>query len=251
MVHFILHYNVFIALCASAMTFETSLLAGNKQTDWPLMSLQFFATLFAYNFYYLKSRHHRWSRYFCILSAPPALLSFFLSASVNIPALLFVCLFALLYTLPGLWEYRYSPFEKIGRLLLLSLTWTLATYSLNTDSQLIPNNQTALFLYRLLLLWNLCLVFFIRDEAQHFKPGLLQKVLWTGIFCQGLFAAGILYWYDAGIGAAFLTACLIQLFVSVPLARRRYSNHHYLWWIDGIMPAQTIFVFLVQQRHLF
>lgn len=242
--HFILHYNFFIAACAVAMSFESVLLLNSTGMDLALLVFIFFVTLFAYNFYYIKSRFHAWSPHLSLISAPLALISFVLSHSISYPVLGLVCFLALLYTLPGLFELRYTPSIKLLRLFLLTLTWTLATFALPLAEHAANATYWVLLAYRFLLLWNLSFMFFIRDEEHSFNARNIQRSFWLGLLAQGIFAALMAASLYKTAGMAYLLAWLLQCIVSVRLSARRHPNQDYLLYVDGIMPAQTIFVML-------
>jgi 4-hydroxybenzoate polyprenyltransferase len=176
--HFILSHSIFIAICAVALCFQTSLLL-HINVSLQLYTFIFFSTVCSYNFYWLLSGYsftggslklflkHHYTNWGVFLIAAAALLFTLL----KIPELLPVCSVALLLTL--LYAVPLLPFKivrftrKAGLLktFLLAFTWAFVTVYIPYHQAQTVNAVALgmLFNNRFIFMLILCIIFDARD----------------------------------------------------------------------------------------
>jgi 4-hydroxybenzoate polyprenyltransferase len=176
--HFILSHSVFIAFCALALCFQTSVLL-HFDVDIYLYVFVFFATLCSYNFYWMLGSYN------LARSSPTAFLKkhytniifFFISAvglvvcMLHVKGLIQLAAIAVLLTLA--YAVPLMPFKALHftrragflKTILLSFTWAFVTVYIPCRLANVPSVTTIWLLFgtRFLFMLMLCIIFDKRD----------------------------------------------------------------------------------------
>ena len=264
--YFILSHSIFIAFCASALSFQTGLLARISVNCY-LLGFIFFATLCGYNAYWLISRYSfssitlrslfvaASSSIFVFISAlVGTLFCYFQLNFVFINLAIAVILFVL-YLLPIL------PFKNLGwiksvgilKTILLAFAWTIITTLIPLQVPLWSMKPliSLLFIHRLLFMLLLCIIFDSRDlaidkirglhsMATVFNP-LLIHILIVFIF-TGYMSVNY-FMLEEGIGIAhFISLSFIGLITLIMyiLSLQKRGYLFYYFGVDGLMFFSTI-----------
>ena len=260
--HFILSHSIFIAICAVAMCFQTTVLLQIYADRW-LLGFVFFATVFSYNSYWLLSKKIFGSVFYQPLFFKKELLKIIL-LGVYATGLL-VCylqslltnnliwpalILNLLYALPLLPFKVLSFTKRIGFLkpILLAFTWMYVTAFLPLLKPVssLTGIETALLLNRFLFMLLLCVVFDNRDAsidkikglhsmATDLKPGsLIFLVLILFVLLTG--SIYLLQYFGMELQQAvalMLSALAIGYIYYLSLQKRGYF--FYYFFVDGLM----------------
>ncbi len=179
--HFILSHSIFIAVCAVAMAFQTSLLLKLPLSIYGYGFI-FFATLCSYNFYWIISKASFTGTFslsallkkeikgisILFLSAIGVIFCLYLHplpAEFIITAFLLTCLYAL-----PLLPFRVLYFIRRAGVLktfLLAFTWAYVTVfmPLQKTYALLDSADMFVFTRRFLFMLMLCIIFDNRDKA--------------------------------------------------------------------------------------
>jgi 4-hydroxybenzoate polyprenyltransferase len=260
--HFILSHSLFIAFCAVAMVFQTSLLL-KLNIDVFVYGFVFFATCCSYNFYWIVSKtvfmppvnvagwikKEKTGLMMLILSAAGLLVCFYLHplpAAFIFTAFLLTCL----YTLPVLPFRPFYIFRKAGavKTFLLAFTWAYVTVFIPLQKNYLQLSSTECFVFtrRFLFMLMLCIIFDHRDKAVDkirglhslatvLRPAQLSAVIYL-IFAI-LFTTNFLYAYYAispahSIALHVSTLALLAVYF-YSLKKRGYL--FYYFFVDGMM----------------
>lgn len=259
---FILSHSIFISLCAAALSLQTVQLLSLPVNSF-LLAFIFFATLFAYNAYWIVSRYS-YNRHIPFNS--------FLRKCASSILVMFFAMGGLLYCMDKLHLVMYNimlsfvffcvyampvlPFKllhftrKAGYLktVLLAISWTVVTILIPLQIPFFKMGPDAwlLFINRFLLMLLLCIIFDKRDAAIDKMRGL--QSLATNIKHRSLhFLIGVIfiiyilvcYLLEAyGVSlpqvAALMLAGLVSLFVyTLSLKKKGYLFYYFL--VDGMM----------------
>jgi 4-hydroxybenzoate polyprenyltransferase len=260
--HFILSHSLFIAFCAVAMVFQTSLLL-KLHIDVFVYGFIFFATCCSYNFYWIVSKtvfmppgnvagwikKEKTGLMMFLLSAAGLLFCFYqhpLPAAFLFTAFLLTCL----YTLPVLPFRPFYVFRKAGavKTLLLAFTWAYVTVFIPLQKNYHQLNSTECFVFtrRFLFMLMLCIIFDHRDKAVDkirglhslatvLRPEQLSAVIYL-IFAI-LFTTNFLYAYYA-ISAAQSVALHVSTLALLAVYFYSLKKRGYLFYyffVDGMM----------------
>lgn len=243
---YILINNIFIALCAVGLAYNSSYLLNTTPHSISFYGFLFCTTLFAYNLYYVQDKKHPHARWYTLIGFLGSLL-FYIFEKDTIPHynLVVIGIFSGLYILPGFLGFKSTKWYLLFKLLLLVLVWT------NT-SILLPNphielNSAFLLIYsnRFLLMWNLSMLFFIKDEVHKFKKGILETSLSITLLLQIINSVLVFYSYQTIIGLLFLFISFTVVAISYLFTKNKKCQLEYLFFVDGIMILETIFVLLL------
>ncbi len=260
--HFILSHSIFISLCAAALSLQTLQLLSLPVNSF-LLAFIFFATLFAYNAYWVVSRYS-YNRHIPFNS--------FLKKCVSSILVMFIAMVGLLYCMGKLHLVMYNimltfvlfcvyvmpvlPFKRLHftrkagylKTVLLAISWTVVTILIPLQIPFFKMGADALLLFinRFLLMLLLCIIFDKRDAAIDKMRGL--QSLATNInprllhYLMGfIFTAYILVSYSMqsyGVSmpevAALILTGLVTLFVYISsLKKKGYLFYYFL--VDGMM----------------
>jgi 4-hydroxybenzoate polyprenyltransferase len=268
---FLLFSNLFVALCAAAITLQTYILY-NLSLNTAYILFVFFATLFLYNLQrlilrplYIKapgSIRHDWilehKKTLIILtglSGMSMLGILFFMASRIFYAMIPLGILSVFYFLPGI-GLRKIPFLKS---LLVALIWAAVSVYvpvLLSGNEYRKSEVLLLFSERALFFLSLCVVFNIRD-IEHDRLSEVRTVpsvfgIKTSIRLglSGLLVTGCCSWliYLQGIySIPDLLALFSSLFISFLLilqCKKGINEAYYLFGLDGMLPAQLLLVLL-------
>ena len=180
----ILSHSIFVAFCAAGLTLQSFILTGtniNSSICW----LIFFATLGAYNFYWILSKwshnkkapvifsNYRTNLIFLLISLV-SIVDYLWQMTTIIPFVIVGILLTALYSFVALPIFKQS-IPKISPLIktvLLASTWTFVTVVIPFNNCLHQSGLMLLILIRFLFLMMLCIIFDSRDV----KMDLLLKM---------------------------------------------------------------------------
>lgn len=260
--HFILSHSIFIAFCAVAMAFQTSLLL-NLSLSIYLYGFIFFATLCSYNFYWIlsKASFTQSNAFYLLLKKQIiGLLILFLSAiglifclikkplpiELIFTSVLLTCLYALpLLPLPAFYFIRRAGFLKT---VLLAFTWAYVTVFIPLQKTYLVLTGADYFIFtrRFLFMLMLCIIFDNRDKAvdkirglhslaTDLKPAHLKIII--GLIFIILFGTNFLYSY---YGITFYQSIALHISTVTLLAVYFFSTKKqgylfYYFFVDGMM----------------
>ena len=259
--HFILSHSVFIAFCALALCFQTSVLL-HFDVDIYLYAFVFFATLCSYNFYWMLGSYN------LARSSPIGFLKkhytniiFFFIAAIG----LLVCLLhekgllplaAMAVVLTFLYAVPLMPFKALHftrragflKTVLLSFTWAFVTVYIPCKQAGITKAETVwlLFSNRFLFMLMLCIIFDKRDEQLDKIRGLHSlatdvKTITLRYLMLAIFIAymvnGILlrtHFKDFSQIVALLITGVVTVIVYL-YSQKKQGYFFYYFLVDGLM----------------
>ncbi len=243
---FLLMNNIFIALCAVGMCLNTTILLNVPFRDFSFYGFIFSTTLFSYNLYYLKDKSHPFALLFSIIGFVLSCSFFYLSNLTITFDLIFISFLSALYILPGYMGFKGSKYYLLFKLLILVFVWTNTTILLPITYYEFDLPFYLFYINRFLLIWNLSMLFFIKDEESKFPKNSLRISLYCTLFLQLI--NSIYYAYSIAIeqGLLFILMSVILLIISIYFLRFKKTQLYYLFFVDGIMLLESIFVFILQ-----
>lgn len=259
--YFILSHSIFIAVCAVALCFQTSLLLHISLSGW-LYAFIFFSTLCSYNFYWLLSgysfagqplltycRQHYSNLLVFFVSGIGLLISVF-SLPLLLPFIGIALFLTLLYAVP-LMPFRFLHFtRKAGLLktLLLAFTWSFVTVYIPYQLSPTGNTLTLLMLFnnRFLFMLMLCIIFDARDTnvdkirglqslTTLLRPSTIRYIMF--LLFAAYIANGILlrvYYHEQMQILALLVSGVITALVYA-FSLRQQGYFFYYFGVDGLM----------------
>ncbi|MBI2271501.1 MAG: UbiA family prenyltransferase [Bacteroidetes bacterium] len=268
--NFLLFGNLFVSLCAGALTAQTYLLF-HIRPNLAYIAFIFFATLCLYNLQRvvlspaygqtIPSIRHHWiinHRKTLIslfsLGGAGLLICIFLTGTTFLYIMTPLAIVSVLYFLPGV-RLRKIPAVKA---LMVAFVWaTVSLYiplQLNGEGQL---NKELLIIFpeRLLFLLSLCIVFNIRD-IEHDKlsavrtiPSLygIQAGKTVAIVCLLLsLPLSVILYQHSIYSMSNMLAIIISAIITTALilnCRKKSSEYFYLLGIDGMMLLQPLLIY--------
>lgn len=247
----------FVALCAVALTYETSRIAGIPAESIGFYGFIFCATLCSYRLHAHAYAHGR---------APSVLVSAatFFAACALLPSVGWDRLILIGIASALAWGYSRPLFPGarrlreygVAKILVLTGVWTLITCLLPLIGRADAPIIALLCVRRFLFVFALCVAFDIRDRARDTHTGILTVPVRIGLarsyglmrLALGLFA-GLSVLLPAGDPSPVRSGLAIALAVSavgtwlvVESARGRRSAAFYLAGVDGMMLLQCLLV---------
>ncbi len=260
--HFILSHSIFIAVCAVALTFQTSLLL-KVDINLFVYGFIFFATLCSYNFYWIVSKASftkttdiysflkKEKTGLLILSiAAVGVLGCFIKYRLPLEFIFTSLLLTCLYALPLLPFKPFRFMRKAGVLktFLLAFTWAYVTLFIPLQKSYLLLSSADLFVFtrRFLFMLMLCIIFDNRDKAVDkirglhslatvLKPAQLRIFIYL-IFVT-LFTTNFLY-RDYGITfgqSVALHISTVALLAVYFYSLKKRSYLFYYFFVDGMM----------------
>jgi 4-hydroxybenzoate polyprenyltransferase len=280
---FLIESNLFIALAAALITFETQILLFKDTVFHSYLFIIFFATLFDYNLHRLYTLHfapealkgerHAWllknTKLFYWLMGMSCI-GFLISISQAKTAIIITLIpFAALtifYSIPflryngRLIRLRDLPYLK---LFIIALNWTIITVLLPLIQYGNDYNHPELLciiIERFFFVLALCIPFDIRDIAIDRRAGLKTiptsigadksfKLAYLSLLLMLVFS--LLHYMKHGtplMGLAFSLSAIIA-FIAIFNAKSRLTNLYMYLCIDGMLIVQTLLVILAQYFH--
>ncbi|WP_048922332.1 UbiA prenyltransferase family protein [Rufibacter radiotolerans] len=272
---FILYSNIFLALCATALVWETYLLT-NMPISLRLGVIVFFSTFFIYNVdsllpYKFNQEGGHTPRAAWIQKNRLELIFLSLGSALSVLFLYWTAIFDLnfwfllhLVVVAGLYSVaivpegdRYIPLRDIPllKVFLIAYVWSAVTVQLplmEAGRDLFAGENLLIFLRRFLFLFALTLVFDIRDLYKDKQSGTLtfpgkwgvlktKQIALAALVLYVLLAPLSMSWAAAiGLGLAGVGAALV-----VWNAHQYRSQYYFLVLADGMMLVQFILVWLL------
>ncbi len=268
---FILSHSIFVAICALALAFQTTLLL---QVDASLyvFGFIFFATLCSYNFYWVLSKYsfHREIAPAVFLKRESTGISILFLAAAGmlicwyyskIPLLSVAIAISLtvVYAVPLL-PFRFLQFTRKAGVLkttLLAFTWSYVTVMIPLQKDPFDATQLELFILtrRFLFMLMLCIIFDNRDSAvdkirglrslaTDLSPSTMRWLIYS-IFLI-LFASNFLSG-NYGIPVAqsiALQISTIALLLTYYYSTKKQGYLFYYFFVDGMMLFSAITTFV-------
>lgn len=260
--HFILSHSIFIAGCAVALSFQTTLLL-KLNLNLVVYGFIFFATLCSYNFYWIISKLSFASKenirglikkqttgFLLLLVSFIGLLYCLWQSAIPLHFVITAILLTLLYAIPLLPVSFLKFTRKAGVLktILLAFTWTYVTViiPMQKDYGLLNNADFFIISRRFLFMLMLCIIFDNRDKemdkirglrslATDLKPSILRILIYC-IFAL-LFISNFFF---RSYGITLSQSVALQISTIALLVVYFYSNKKqgylfYYFFVDGMM----------------
>jgi len=269
--YFILSHSFFIALCASALSFQTGQLIGISVNPY-LLSFIFFGTLCGYNAYWLISRFSFSSSnsirlfisgsrisLFVFILALVGILFCYLQLNLIFSNLSIAVILFIFYLLPILPFKNSDWVKKVGFLktVLLAFTWTIITTLIPLQVSIWKMEPLVrlVFIHRLLFMMLLCIIFDRRDAAIDKIRGLQSMATFLNplklhfligfIFISYLIVNYFMKAY--GIGMTHLISLSLIGLIALIMYFFSMQNRGYLFYyfgVDGLMFLSAILTWL-------
>ncbi|NND09299.1 MAG: hypothetical protein HKN87_23245 [Saprospiraceae bacterium] len=269
----ILYTNVWIALAAMSMVFQTQLLIGDLRL-WNnhLAGFVFFSTIFVYTFHRLIGTHlfiddKPGARFFLYLNHPRIMtglalgalltsLLFFLNLSRQSQIqLLLPAACTLLYMMP-MWKGQRLRDLPMIKILAIAIVWSWVTVWIPfTDDGNVLKGTWLLFIEKLFFIIGITIPFDIRDRRPDQEQGVqtlatvlsLRHIRWLMSLC---FVVAMVFTvfamefelYDLQQGVSILVFYLLALVLSLK-ARENCHDYYFSGVLDGLIILQFVFVF--------
>lgn len=259
--HFIVSHSIFIAICAVALCYQTSLLL-HIEGSFFLYLFIFFSTVCSYNFYWLLSGYSfsdkplyvflkkRFSNLLVLMMAAIGLVFSIVKIPRLLPEITVGVILTLLYAVPLL-PLNISTFVRKAGLLktsLLAFTWAFITVYLPYQFAPTGNSYTMvlLFINRFLFMLMLCIIFDARDTSVDKIRGLQSlttllsskkvKQLMSVVFAAYLINGIVLriYYHEIPQIAALLVSGVFTAMVYL-LSLKKQGYFFYYFIVDGLM----------------
>ena len=250
-IRFLLYSRLFIAIAATGLCLETDLMLNIVN----LKSVYFYcfifcATLFTYNFYYLKSNIFNYTKHFAGFGFVGMLVSFLIAkVEINLGILSLSIVLSTIYLLPIYVPKLEVKFQSIIKLFLLIAVWGLVTIGLVVDPVFIQDFVitkdmciTLFVINRMMLLIITCGLFFLKDELHKKSKQAVKIILVLALIIQCVNSIASLR-EDASLVIFILNFFLLScVFYASQQKTRTYFWH--LLLVDGILVLQGIFALL-------
>lgn len=285
-ISFIIHSNIFIALAATGLTFQTQIELGFDLSLKPYLFLVFFATLFDYNLhrlntmvYYpetLRENKYKWLRenkrlflFIVLVSVSGFILTLYYAKKEVLMMLMPFAGLTLFYTVPFYktkgrsYKLRDLPYLKI---FLISGIWAGITTMLpiaESEMDISLSEILNIFIIRFLFIFALSIPFDIRDQESDLKNGLLTfahvgkentglSIAWILICLMSLFSfVKYLNQADFHLAIAYFISSLISLYILKSTLLQKHPLYHH-GFVDGAILIQTVLIAVsVILRNLF
>jgi len=259
--HFILSHSIFIAICAVALCFQTSLLL---QVELPgfLYAFVFFSTLSSYNFYWLVSGYflgslslpdfirRRYTHIFIFILATAGMLFSMFKIPQLLPVIAAAIVLTLLYALPLL-PFKIARIARKAGLLktmLLAFTWAFVTVYIPYQQMPATGTITVILLFnnRFLFMLMLCIIFDARDTGVDkirglqslttmIKPVTVQYIMFVlfVIYIGNGIVLRLYYNEPVQIIALLITGVVALIIYFFSLQKQGYFFYYFL--VDGLM----------------
>lgn len=263
--------NIFIAICAVAMCWQTIYLYQLQEAD-ALLPFVFFSTLCSYSFHWVlsyntagDSSRENWLKRYRRLHIALLIASFAGIAYYGISLLEWwhwlaaSAVITFLYSAPKIpWTaFRWLRKVAYGKTIFLAMVWTHVTTVLPlVMSDTVWNNSFTLFvLGRFFLIYSICIIFDLRDREHDRSIGIRSLITWLNsrqigrlfIFSLTVFVSFTILLFRTGFSITEVAILLLPgllTALSYPIAVRKYSDLLYYGWLDGLM-ALSAFLFLL------
>jgi len=268
---YIFSYSIFISICAVALCYQASLLAGTSPRA-DLYAFVFFSTLGSYNFYWLLSKFsfsqgfqpsvfvtRNAGNLIFLFIALSGMLWFGLKLTEFWIPIAVATALTLVYSIP-LWPIPAARLARKAGILkpvTLALTWTFVTVIFPTYEYLESHTViiTLVFITRFFFMMMLCMIFDMRDSsvdqsrafhslATDVSPARL-KIIMSFLFIFYV-AAGLVSRYilhnKLQVISFILTGVAVWMVYRLSLRKQGYFFYYFI--VDGLMLLSPVFTWL-------
>jgi len=260
--YFILSHSIFIALCAVAISFQTTLLL-KADINLFVYGFIFFATLCSYNFYWILSKlsfaskqnipgvlSKQINNYLLLFISSGGLLYCLLRSSIPLHFVITAVLLTTLYAIPllPLSFLKFTRKAGVLKTILLAFTWTYVTVIIPMQKNYGLLNRADFFIFtrRFLFMLMLCIIFDNRDKKMDKIRGLHSlatdlKPLTLRILIYCMFALLFIFnFFFRNYGITLAQSIALQVSTIALLVVYFYSNKKqgylfYYFFVDGMM----------------
>lgn len=269
--HFILSHSIFVAVCAVALSFQTSQLSGIT-VDPFIYSFIFFATLCSYNFYWILSKINfagqasmatvllkESAGFLLLLISGVGLTVCFFQSTLNLTYVLVAIALTVIYSVPLLPVKIIQFTRRLGVLktVMLAATWAYVTAFLPMQKafHLLDNADLFIISRRFLFMLMLCIIFDNRDKAvdkirglrslaTDLRPAAMNWLIYLIFFL--LFTSNFFYRnYGISLGQSIaLQVSTLALLVVYFFSTKRQGYLFYYFLVDGLMLFSALATFI-------
>lgn len=264
--------NVFIALCAVLMGWQTAYLFGLNLPD-ALLPFVFFASICSYSFHWYLSfeitgisprmewlRRYRAAHMSLFFAGLAGAIYYGLPLLPWWPWLLLSVFITFLYSAPKIPLKIFRQLRRIayGKTIFLAMAWTYVTTVLPlilSDAGW-TNGFTLLMISRFFLIYAICILFDYRDREYDRSIGIRSLITWLNeVQIAGLFAFSIgLFFISTGALYPHIHSFSHILLLVLPgiltaasyrSAIRNFSDMYYYAWLDGLMAISALLMWAI------
>lgn len=271
-IDFFLFSSLFIAACAVAMVFQTGHEFQNTPTENCYYYFVFFSTITSYNFHWYFTNNQsadiyrsKWSNHHRTLHLGLLIIGI-IGSSVHfihlikyMPLLLPAIILAIFYSISSIPSVQSTHIKKLagGKTFYLSLTWLYVTtvIPLLLVEEPITKREIYFILFRFFLIFIICLLFDNRDKERDQKKLIIN---WINYHDEKIL--NIIFYFSTISGIIVTALFIIQkpieanhlllilpffiLIACFPFCKKWSSDYLYYFFLDGLMAAPFISVFL-------
>ena len=275
---FIIFSNLFIAICAVLMCFQTSQLLLDARVNSELLLFVFFATVCSYSFHWMLTAPlisgdesvTRFDRNNWLGRHLNLHVGFFLMGAAGSawfgarlmddwPWLLLIAFITFLYSAPKipLRPFRWLRKIALGKTIFLALVWTLVTTWLPVmvAGMAWKLSFTVFLMGRFFLIYAICILFDLRDREYDRSNGIRSLTTWLSLpgvrilFYLSILLSAALFTSMLAFGQSGLTVflLLIPVFLTMVLFKKSqtdYSDLLYYLVLDGLMALSPLLTLL-------
>jgi 4-hydroxybenzoate polyprenyltransferase len=269
--NFILSHSIFVSFCAGALVYQTLLLLSLPLYP-ALFGMVFFATLSAYNAYWilckwsndkknqLSSNFNSYSGYFILFIAGAiAVIDYLWQMPYFLLLVISATVLTFLYVIPVLFSASFNGVKNLGfiKTILLALTWSFFTVMVPALGLIQTHfaEVVSLFLMRFFFMLMLCIIFDSRDMAIdkiRNMPSLATSVnkkslSWIMIFVLIGYLVSLIWLNDFIKNDRYLfvlMSCGGLTFIIYLLAIKKRGYYFYYFLVDGLMLFSSLSIYI-------
>ena len=269
--NFILSHSIFIALCAGALVYQSYLLL-NLPFRPEVFGLVFFATLAAYNTYWMLCKlsndnkekrpltFNAYSGYFILFVASTiAVLDYLWQMPSFFPIVTIASILTFLYLLPVISSVKFRLNRKTGfiKTLLLAFTWSFFTVLIPAYGEIIShmNQVISLFFMRFFFMLMLCVIFDSRDVsidklrnlpsiATDFSKKTLTKIMMIVLIGYVLSLFWLHQFFQNTTYLFLLLSIGALTYIIYLLALKTRGYYFYYFLVDGLMILSALSLYM-------
>ncbi len=271
---FFIYSNLFIAICAGVMVFQSCQLLLNNNPTIYFIGFVFFASICSYSFHWYLTptdsetktsrikwlnRHKQVHFIFFFISLAGVLFSGFYLIE-HWPWLLLAAFITFLYSAPKIPLPVFRKLRKyaLAKTLILALAWMYVTtiLPLQVSEQPWRNDFFLFAVSRFLLIYAICILFDFRDREYDRSIGIRSLITWlpekqinrlfmVTIFLFVLFTIGLVF---SGYDSFLIFLLLTPGFIVAGLfnyAKKNDSDMLYYFVLDGLMAFSSVLTLLM------
>jgi len=269
---FFVFSNLFIAVCAVLMVYQTFLMLLNTAANFEITGFVFFSTICSYSFHWyftdhsvLPSKRINWLRnnkhiHLIFLIAGTAGAAYFAFLLLSYwPWLIAGIIPTFLYSAPKIPNKYFRVLRRvaIGKTIFLALIWMYVTVVLPIIISGEPwSREFTLFaINRYFLIYAICILFDYRDREDDKADGIRSLITYlneksiTRLFIFSLFICiiTVVLLFKSGFGSVDLIILFIPAIIVAflyPYARKNFSDMLYYLFLDGLMALSALLLLI-------